>query len=355
MIRKRFLKAFARPAVTAAVAAGMLLGSVVAHAQQPITLRLHHFLSPAAPMHTYFEGWKQRVEEQSNGRLRVQIFPAMQLGGTPPSLYDQARDGQVDIVWTLTGYTVDRFPKSEVFDLPFIPGEFSATAQAAHAFYEKHLRDEYSDVHMLVFFTHSPGAIHMRNVLVKSPADLRRQKMRGPSRIMTQYLQELGAQPVGMPVPQVPEALSRGVIDGTVIPLEVVGPLRVDELARNHTLFPSGGAIYTSTMIVAMNKQRYESLPDDLKAVIDANSGVGEAKEIARIMLAADDSVLQRIRASGRNQVHEVSEDELDVWKEPAQRVVEAWIKRMESRGVDGRALIEDARALIEHYTQQGQ
>src|SRR5690625_4285180 len=85
-----------------------------AHAEAPIRLRIHHFLSPAAPMQAYFEDWKTRVETQSEGRLQVQIFPAMQLGGTAPSLYDQARDGQVDIVWTLTGYTADRFPKSEV-------------------------------------------------------------------------------------------------------------------------------------------------------------------------------------------------------------------------------------------------
>src|SRR5690554_1411127 len=323
-----------------------------AHAEAPIRLRIHHFLSPAAPMQAYFEDWKTRVETQSEGRLQVQIFPAMQLGGTAPSLYDQARDGQVDIVWTLTGYTADRFPKSEVFDLPFMARDYRATAQAAHAFFEQHLKDEYDDVQVLVFFTHSPGAIHSRNHLITEPADLRRQRIRGPSRIMTRYLEALGANPIGMPVPQVPEALSRGVIDGTVLPLEVIGPLRVDELARYHTLFPDEEAIYTSTMLVAMNKDRYQSLPDDLRAVIDANSGLAEARQISQIMLESDQQVLDRIQASGRNQIHRVSLDALDARREPAAQTIEAWFERMEERGYDGRALYRDARELIEHYME---
>jgi TRAP-type C4-dicarboxylate transport system substrate-binding protein len=348
----RMLKVLQKPMASIALAAGMIFAGA-AQAQESVTLRLHHFLPAVSPMHQgYFVKWKERVEEQSNGRLKVQIFPAMQLGGTPPSLYDQVKDGQVDIIWTLPGYTPDRFPKSEVFDLPFIGRQNSAAAQAAHEFYEKHLQDEYPDVHMIAFFTHTPGAIHTRNKLVKEPQDMRRLKMRGPTRAMTQYLQELGAQPVGMPVPAVPEALSRGVIDGTVIPLEVVGALRVHELAPNHTLFPEGEMLYTAAMMVAMNKKRYDSLPKDLQAVIDANSGVKEALEISRVFAAADEKVLETIKARSQNQIHTVPKEQLGPWKEPAKKVTADWIKKMDERGMDGNKLYEDANELVSKYLQ---
>ena len=85
------------------------------YAQSPqVTLKLHHFLPPVANVPTQFlTPWARKVEQESNGRIKIDVFPSMQLGGAPPQLYDQARDGVVDLVWTLTGYTAGRFPKSE--------------------------------------------------------------------------------------------------------------------------------------------------------------------------------------------------------------------------------------------------
>jgi TRAP-type C4-dicarboxylate transport system substrate-binding protein len=346
------LKALQKPLAGLAIVAGTMLAGT-AQAQETVNLRLHHFLPPAATMHPYLEDWKERVEEQSNGRLKVQIFPAMQLGGTPPSLYDQAKDGQVDIIYTLPGYTPDRFPKSEVFDLPFIGRTNAAAAQAIHEFYEKNLKDEYKDVHMLTFFTHSPGHFHTREKLVKEPRDMRGLKIRGSNRVITNYLKEIGAQPVGMPVPAVPEALSRGVLNGAAVPLEVGGALRVPELAPNHTLFPEGHMAYTSGMFIAMNKNRYGSLPKDLQAVLDANSGVKEARIISQWLAERDQQVLDKIKASKKNQVYNVPESELGAWKEPAKKVTAQWIKEMDSRGINGKKLHEDATQLVSKYYEQ--
>lgn len=335
-----------------AFAAGAIAGNP-AHAQESINLRLHHFLPPAATMHSYLEDWKSRVESQSKGRLKVQIYPAMQLGGTPPSLYDQVKDGQTDLVYTLPGYTPDRFPKTEVFDLPFIGRSNSAAAQAIHAYYERNLRDEYKDVKILTFFTHSPGHFHTRQTLVKEPKDMRGLKIRGSNRVVTNYLKEIGAQPIGMPVPAVPEALSRGVLDGAAVPLEVGGALRVPELAPNHTLFPEGDIAYTSGMFIAMNKKRYDSLPKDLQAVLDANAGVPEALTISRWLAERDQKVLDGINASNKNRVHRVAKDQLPAWKEPAEKVTAQWIKEMEGRGIDGAKLYEDAKQLVSKYYEQ--
>jgi TRAP-type C4-dicarboxylate transport system substrate-binding protein len=92
-----------------------------AFAQAQVTLKLHHFLPPVSNGHSkMLAPWAKMVEEDSGGKIKIDIFPSMQLGGTPPQLYDQARDGVADIVWTLPGSTAGRFPSTEVFELPFV-------------------------------------------------------------------------------------------------------------------------------------------------------------------------------------------------------------------------------------------
>ena len=118
------------------VAAPGLLRVRNADAQEQLTLRLHHFLPPAANVHKrLLEPWAKQIGAQSQGRLQIEIFPAMQLGGKPPQLYDQARNGVVDIVWTLPGNTPGRFPSTEVFELPFIASSHArANAPAAQEY-----------------------------------------------------------------------------------------------------------------------------------------------------------------------------------------------------------------------------
>ena len=146
----------------AALAGAVLLGGAAAPAQD-VTLRIHHFLPPPAPVPANFiTPWAEKVEQESGGRIKVEIYPTMQLGGKPPALYDQARDGVVDIVWTLTGYTPGRFPGTEAFELPFMPANAEATSQAAWKFYEKYLTDEFKDVQLIAVHTHGPGLLHVK-------------------------------------------------------------------------------------------------------------------------------------------------------------------------------------------------
>ena len=236
------------------------------------------------------EKFHRRVGEEGRGRtpaasIKVELYPSMQLGGTPPQLYDQVKDGVVDIVWTLPGYTPGRFPKSEAFELPFIAGNAEQTSQAAWEFYEKHLQDEFKDVQIIAVHTHGPGLIHAKGNGVRKLEDMKGLKLRGPSRRREQAaVESLGATPVGMPVPAMPEALSKGVIDGTVVPWEVTTPLRVAELVNTHTTFTGSRSLYVAFFVFAMNKAKYDSLPADLKKVIDANSGAATSKWVGKVM-----------------------------------------------------------------------
>ncbi|MEL6617905.1 MAG: TRAP transporter substrate-binding protein [Pseudomonadota bacterium] len=253
--RKSFLKL--------AGAAAVALGIGSAAQAQEVTLTLHQFLPAQANVpKLILDVWADNVEAASDGRIKIDRFPSMQLGGRPPELMDQAIDGVADIVWTVVGYTPGRYPSTEVFELPFMVNDARAASSAYWQMFEKHMKDsEFKDVHILGTWVHGPGMIHS-NKAVSTPSDMEGLKIRGGSRLVNSLLEKVGATPVGMPVPAVPEGLSKGVIDGTTIPWEVTAALKVPELVGNHTEF-EGTALYTLTFVLAMNKDRYDSLPDD--------------------------------------------------------------------------------------------
>jgi TRAP-type C4-dicarboxylate transport system substrate-binding protein len=263
---------------------------------------------------------------------------------------DQAIDGVADIVWTVVGYTPGRYPRTEVFELPFIMTNARAASQAYWEMFEKHMKDtEFSDVHILGTWVHGPGLIHASKKVV-TPADMEGLKIRGGSRLVNSLLEKVGATPVGMPVPAIPEGLSKGVIDGTTIPWEVTTALKVSELVGHHTEF-EGNALYVLTFVLAMNKDRYESLPDDLKQVIDNNSGA-EFSVFAGGTQADADGPAKQIAVDRGNEITVVSGDDLEAWKTAAQPIYDEWVADMESKGIDGQALIDEARMLIAKYSE---
>ncbi|MEX0730094.1 MAG: TRAP transporter substrate-binding protein [Aquisalimonadaceae bacterium] len=332
-----------------AVGLGLLAASAGVSAQT-VTLRVHHFLPAASPaQQELMEPWAERVERDSDGRIDVQIFPSMQLGGSPGQLYNQVRDGVVDIVWTLTGYTPGRFHILPVFELPFMATTAEATSQATTAFALEHLQDELADVHPLLVHVHAPGFFHTREKAVRSIADLDGMNIRAPTRPMTATLELLGANPVGMPVPEVSQSLSTGVIDGAVIPWEVARPLRIQEVVDHHTEFESERGLYTATFLFLMNRGAYERLPEDLRQVIDDNSMMNIARDVGRAWDRAEGPGREAAVSHGNN-IYQISADEAKEWEEATRPVIDEWIADMNERGHDGEALYKTARDLIDRY-----
>lgn len=334
----------------AAGGAALALAMAGSAAAQEVTLRLHQFLPPQANVpKLVLDVWADNVEEASGGRIEVERYPSMQLGGSPPELMDQAIDGVADVVWTVVGYTPGRFPRTEVFELPFMMTNARAASRAYWEMFEEHMKDtEFQDVHILGTWVHGPGMLHV-NKEVRTPEDMEGLKIRGGSRTVNDLLERMGATPVGMPVPAIPEGLSKGVIDGTTIPWEVTTALKVPELVEYHTEF-EGNALYTLTFVLAMNKDRYESLPDDLKQVIDENSGL-EFSVFAGGTQADADGPAREVAVERGNTIVTVSEEDAAAWRALAEPIYDAWVADMESKGIDGQALIDEARAKIEEYT----
>jgi TRAP-type C4-dicarboxylate transport system substrate-binding protein len=288
-----------------------------------------------------------KVEKDSGGRIKFEAYPAMQLGGTPVQLYDQARDGVVDIVWTLPGNTAGRFPRIECFELPFMMNNAEATSKAYWEYFQTQCPDEFKETHVIALHVHGPGMFHMASRQIKAPADLKGQKVRGPTRQITKMLASVGATPVGMPLPQIPDALSKGTIDGCVIPWEVVPSVKVHELTRFHSEFPaSSPALYTTTFVMAMNKAKYDGLAPDLKKVIDANSGMAASAWLGKTQQGNDPNG-RKAAADRGNQIYAFSAAETQEFIKLSGAIDDEWVADMDKRGFKGRALLDAARALI--------
>ena len=318
---------------------------------QEVTLKLHHFWTAQAMVSVQvIQPWCNRIAAESSNRLRCQILPAMSGGGTPPQLIDRVKDGVDDVVLTLPGYTAGRFPIMEVFELPFMTNSAEAGARAAWDYLQKNALKEFPGTKILAIWVHDEGYVHTNPRQVKTLADFKGLKVRAPTRQTNKLLAALGATPVGMPLPAIPDAISKGTIDGFLLPWEVMPSLKLQELVKYHSeTDPSRPALYSAEFVMAMNQAKYDSLPADLKKVIDSNSGAMLSQQIGRIF---DDS-----QAAGRKAAQErgngfymIPAAELDVWAKAAAHLYDEWVADMDKRGISGKALLNEARELLVKY-----
>ncbi len=321
------------------------------------TLTVHHFLGPRSTTHArMIVPWAERLAAQSDGRLEVRVFPGMTLGGRPPELFRQVRDGVADVVWTLIGYTPGVFPRAEVFELPTVHrGSAAATNRAIQDVFPL-LAEDFADIHPILVHVHAGNAL-----VLAGPPDggvggvdnLRGLKLRTPSRTGAWLIDAWGAEPVGMPLPDLPQALAKGAVDGALVPFEIVAPLRLHELSRLGVEGADGSRFGTSVFLFAMNKDRYQSLPADLRAVIDGNSGAALAGTLGEIWDAAETAGIDALRAAGGAMVG-LGPVAMAAFDARAETVVDRWIDEVAARGIDGAALVAAARAAVGRHAHRG-
>jgi TRAP-type C4-dicarboxylate transport system substrate-binding protein len=315
---------------------------------QEVVLKLHHFLPSQATIQAMvFNPWCDKIGKESGDKIKCQIYPSMQLGGTPPQLFDQAKDGVADIIWTVPTYQAGRFIKSEVFELPFMKNAEKGSP-ALYEYVQKNAMDEFKGVQASWRCTLHDGALlHFAKQQVKNLDDLKGLKVRGPTRIGAKVLTALGATPVQMPLPQVPESLAKGVIDGAMVPWEGVPPIKLQEIAKYHTDTAAGAPRMSNTIfVIAMNEARYNGLPPELKKVIDANTGLEWSKQIGRAFDSTTEPA-KKLAAAAGGVFDTLSAAEYERWVKQTEGVNKEWIGEVGAKGANGQALLDDARALI--------
>ncbi len=337
---------------------GLLVAALVGLAGAPafaqtVTLKVHHFLPGTSNVHiNLIQAWCDKVAKESADKLKCQIYPAMQLGGTPAQLFDQAKDGVADIVWTIPTYSAGRFTKSEVFELPFFTKSAKGSSQAYWAFVQKSALDEYQGVKPIFLHTNDGSAFHLTSAKgVRTLEELKGLKIRAATRLNSRMLAALGAAPVQMPLPAVPEAMSKGVIDGAMVPWEGVPAAKLQEIAKSHLDAPAGQPKFANSIFAfVMNQAKYDSLPADLKKVIDANSGAATSAWAGEKGFDSVVAAFHKLATDRGNAVLTLADAEYQRWIKASADVDDQWVKEVSAKGSNGAALLEEARALIRQF-----
>lgn len=338
-------KVFAIPMAAVAVALCSTAMLTAPAGAQQVTLRMHTHVPPVASSYKNLAWWVQKVEQESGGKLKIQLFGSNQLGGKAEDVYDQVKNGVVDIGWTLPGYKAGLFPATSAFELPFIGAAAPIASAALDDYARKWGKAEWSAVHPIVFHSAGVSVFHMKTKPIAKLEDFKGLKMRTPSRISSAAIAALGSTPVPIPGLKITEALMRDVVDGAVTPWSIALAIRTIDVAKYHT----ENTLHGPTLVMAMNKDSYAKLPADLKKVIDANSGGWLAKEFGTRWNNDD----KRGRAKAQSLGHPIvtlSETEEARWRKASQPVYEDWIKEMDAKGLPGRQMVEDAERLVAKY-----
>jgi TRAP-type C4-dicarboxylate transport system substrate-binding protein len=326
---------------------GLFLASSLYAEQKTVTLTFHHFLSPKAPPHSkIFEPWARNLEKISNGKIKVELFLSMSMGGKPNELYNQVRDGSADIVFTIAGYSAGVFSRSEVFELPTMQGRDSL--KTAHIIKENFdlIKEDYKDVKPILVGVAGNYMLHTSTKKIEGIDDLKGLKLRSPSRTGAWYISELGAEPVGMPLPDVPQALSKNAIDGAVLPMEIFPALKFQDLTKYSTELKNGGGFGNSVAVILMNKKRFESLSKELQGYIEQSAGEDLLTKYGQLMIDLEEPGKNLQRKSG-GEVITLSADESDKFNEVGKKVVNKWVNEMKDKGIDGQKIVDTVRASI--------
>ncbi|MFZ0239758.1 MAG: TRAP transporter substrate-binding protein DctP [Xanthobacteraceae bacterium] len=320
----------------------------------PITLKLHHSFSAVSGVHDKFLlPWARKIETETGGRMRVDLFPSMQLGGAPTALFDQARDGSADIVWAAPTLMPGRFAKIETFELPFLPSRRAlVSSKALTDFAATNLQDEFQDFYTICFSCSDSAVIHAARP-VRTTEDMKDFKLHVQTRLAAEAMRALGAHPVMMPSAQLPVAITEHVVDGCLDPWHLVPPLRLNDLLRSHTEF-SDHSPSARTYVLAMNKASYDRLPRELKSVIDSNSGQ-VAATMAGAMWDQQAAAVANMVVERGDLIVTLLPEAVARWRKATEPVIDAWRKEIKEQKIDGAKLIAAANVLLAKYANEPQ
>jgi TRAP-type C4-dicarboxylate transport system substrate-binding protein len=281
--------------LAAGAAALALAGPVTA---QTIELKVSHFLPPNHTFQKAMVAWSEKLARESNGRLKLQIYPAGQLGGGPNRQFDAARNGIVDVAISLHGATPGRYSETELVSLPYAsPSAGNTSAVMSKRLTElapKYLAQEHEGLRILWMAVTPPLMFHSKTP-IRAVEDFKGLKIRYAGVQFKNAIDALGAVPLPVPPQETQDALSKGIVDAATFPYEGAASFDIGTITK-YVLEPG---VSTATFAVVMNPAKYESLPPDLKALIDKTTGVAAAENFGKMWDEAEKEGKTKLLARG--------------------------------------------------------
>ena len=316
---------------------------VESSAADTTVLRFSHFWPATSAMQTeVFEPWAKKLETESNGQLKVEIYPSATLS-KPDVTYDSAAKGTIDIGAQAHGYTAGRFPLTQIAELPGLSNSAVQMSCMLQTLYDDGtIASEYEDTHLLFLMGAGPAALHTVDKAIRVPEDMKGMRIRRPSAIAGDIIEATGGSPVGLPAPDIYTSLQRGVIDGLSFPWQPTGDFRITELANAHTNIP----FYNSALLVTMNKDKYEALPADLQKIIDDNSGRVMADIAGKMTDREDAKFMEEARAKGDIMVDIPDPLNDPDWRGPLIEGTQKYLSDVSALGLDAHGVYEKVKAV---------
>ncbi|MEJ2639826.1 MAG: TRAP transporter substrate-binding protein [Desulfosarcinaceae bacterium] len=299
------------------------------------------FAHPYPPMHPQHKGvlvpWAKKIEEASGGAVKIKFIPGGALG-KPGQAYDMVEKNIADIGWDIADYTPGRFPLTTVIELPFMVQTAEKASVALWKTYEQfpEFQKEYADTKLLMLSAHAPGFFATVKKPVKSLADLKGLKIKTASSFTTNALELFGAVPVTQPVTETYTSLERGVLDGVVMPFDGIVIFKLNELLKYYT--PAD--FYSLVFWVAMNKHKFESLPDNVQQIIEENSGLSFSRAFGKSFDQTYAAMKQVCLKTGMQEV-KFPDSEMQKLIQLTEPMKDQWVKEMEAKGLPGKAVLE--------------
>jgi TRAP-type C4-dicarboxylate transport system substrate-binding protein len=309
---------------------GFLLTSAPAFGQaKPIELTYSIFFPAPAPQTQVATDWAREIEKRTNGRIKITIFP----GGTltpADKCYDGVVKGISDIGMSVFAYTRGRFPLTEVADLPLGMKSGLVATKMINAYYEKFKPKELDDVKVMYLHGHGPGYLHTKTA-VRKLEDLKGMKIRCTG-LAAKIVEKLGAVPVAMTMGETYDALKRGVVEGSMAPMESLKTWKWGEVVKFTT--ESRGAAYSTGFFVVMNKEKWDSLPNDIKRIIEQVNKKWIVKQ-GRNWDDIDKAGKKAALALG-NKIITLSKKENMRWAEAVKPILDGYVSAMKEKGLPG-------------------
>lgn len=328
--------------IAALTAVAAALGFAAPAAAQTIELKLSHFVPPQHAFHKWAVAWTEKLEKESNGRLKFTIYPNGQLVGPPNRQFDAARNGITDIAWVLHGVTPGRYPVTELANLPFAwPGGGEADivemAKRMTALAPKYFAAEHTGLHILFLSMANPVVVYSKSPINKLD-DFKGMKIRYASLANKVMLEALGATTLLIPPPESQDALAKGIAQGATFPHEAGLAYDLASVVK-YAIHPP---MASATFAMVMNPAKYDSLPPDLKALIDKESGVAAAASFGAAWKAQEKFALDLETTKKGLQVIDLPAAEVVKLKEIAKRVTDEEIAKVEKQGKPARAFMAE-------------
>jgi len=287
--------------------------------------------------------WIEMINEKGKGRVSIRLFPAGALGKAPDQ-FDLAEKGIADFSYHLADYTPGRFPLTSVFSLPFMVKNAEKASEAMWKTFNKEAsyQKEYSKVKVLALFCHPGGHFHTVKTPINKLSDFKGLKIRTSNPSVSEALKIWGAVPISMPITETYQSLERNVIDGSVLQWEGLGVFKLDEVTKYSTL----AYLYTMPMMIVMNKDRWNSLPDDVKELIDSTTGLAMSMNSGKAFDNVEKPFRERALKKGIKEIT-LPETELAKMKSSTMSLRDKWVKDMAAKGYPAQQVFDTALNLL--------